>query len=83
MTFFSAVPTSCPSGVYSDGVCCDSNCVAGCTGQTAQQCTACRDVRQSIGNDIPTCTQRCSAGTYEVQVSSYSACLIIVFSICA
>lgn len=64
--FISVPPSNCPSGFYYGSTCCDSNCIGGCTGPSPQQCLACKQVMQYTGNGFPTCTQRCTAGTYMV-----------------
>ncbi|XP_060592514.1 insulin-like peptide receptor [Ruditapes philippinarum] len=57
-------PANCETGFYNGKTCCDANCIGGCTGPSPQQCTACKQVMQYTGNGFPTCTKRCTAGTY-------------------
>ncbi|KAL4228229.1 hypothetical protein ACF0H5_013662 [Mactra antiquata] len=58
-------PASCKSGFCNGDVCCDRNCIAGCTGPSPKECTACRGVITHDKNGDPTCTQKCIHGTYE------------------
>ncbi|KAL3867340.1 hypothetical protein ACJMK2_044550 [Sinanodonta woodiana] len=54
----------CPDGCEycNAGVCCNENCIGGCSGPKETNCTACKHVLDAVR---PVCAERCSPGTYK------------------
>ena len=79
MCFFCVTecPASCASGVCSGDICCDKNCMGGCTGPEASQCIACKQVMVRDSNEFPRCAQRCAPGTYEVSFGWWSYLTVV------
>ncbi|XP_053373582.1 insulin-like peptide receptor isoform X2 [Mercenaria mercenaria] len=59
-----ACPSGCPTGVCNGDICCHPNCVGGCSGPSADQCTACKDVIHTSDDGEETCVQQCPTGFY-------------------
>ena len=67
----SACATPCESGFCNGTICCDINCIGGCTGPSASDCVACKDVMYyGDGIQKPVCVKKCPQGTIKVCITN-------------